>query len=827
MLSFELAKPSSQATASTYENVSTSKQTTYEKFEERDTIGTNDDPAAYWKWFYNQRADHNKLPANAYGNAVTKLNAMKAIADRQTLLKNSMSPVAPPSNLWTSVGPSPIDAGGGNFYSGRVTALAPDPSHAGTVYLGAAQGGVWKSTDSGNTWTPLTDNQATLATGSIAVDSSGNVYVGTGEGNLSCDSYYGAGILKSTNGGTTWTRLGITTFGSSTITKILVNASNTNIILASTNSGQTSSGTNSCTFIPTGSTLGIYRSTNGGSNWSLVKSFSSGVNDIVSDPTNPQVVYAAAQGDTIYKSIDGGLTWNPLTIPLTPGRIALGITAQPQVTLFAAIQNNIDGVLYESTTGGASWSPIVTPSGPFGGSWCHGQCWYDIFIVPDPTNANILYLGGQDLYRSTNGGVNWTDMGGYSGNIHPDQHALAFDPASHSHIYSGNDGGIWSATAGDTCTPSSCWTQKNTGLTITQFQSIAAHPSVAGTYFGGTQDNGSPEHTTSTTWTELVGGDGGWSAFDPNTPTTIYHTFFMISPQRSDDGGSTWSDITTGLNMSDSSSFYIPMANDKLNPSILFLGTDHLYKTVNKGNSWSATSLVLSNGFFSAIKVAPSDDAYVYAGTSAGTLFVSKTNGTSFTEKDTGLPSKFLTYISVDSSNPQIVYATFSGVGGSHVFVSSNAGTTWTDITSNLPDTPTNVIAANGGILFIGTDIGPFVSTNGGTSWSTLGSGFPTVTIFDMAFTSDGKLLAATHGRGTWLLDLSGLSACIPFTNPSIVTTTCTQSSNITLPGDLIVQPGAVLTIPNGVTLNLNFGTNHLLVKSGGGVLIKAGGRIN
>ena len=480
MLNSEMDKTTLQSSTPKYENASPSKLSIHDKFEEREAIGSKEDPTAYLKWFYNQRADHNKLPSNAYGNAVNKTNVMKAnTAGKNGISTNSFITTAIPSNTWTSVGPSPIDAGGGNFYSGRISSLALDPAHAGTIYLGAAQGGVWKSTDSGNTWTPLTDNQVSLATGSVAVDSSGNVYVGTGEGNLSCDSYYGAGILKSTDGGTTWTRLGSATFGSSTITKIIINETNPNIILASTNSGVTDSGTNACNLIPTGSILGIYRSTNGGSNWSLVKPLSMGVDDMVIDPTNSQIVYAAAESDTIYKSTDGGLTWNSLTIPVSPGRIALGITAQPQVTLFAAMDSNPDAVLYQSTTGGISWTAVSVPNGPFGGSWCNPQCWYDIFIAPDPTNANILYLGGLDLYRSTNGGTSWTDMGGYSGNTHPDQHAFAFDPASHSHIYSGNDGGIWSATSGDTCTPSSCWTQKNTGLTITQFQSIASHPSVA------------------------------------------------------------------------------------------------------------------------------------------------------------------------------------------------------------------------------------------------------------------------------------------------------------------------------------------------------------
>jgi photosystem II stability/assembly factor-like uncharacterized protein len=671
-----ITRPSQNQEPLTDQDKDVSTSLSADKFEEREAMGNKDNPMAYWTWFYHQRANHNTIPANAFGNAVNAMHAMKA-REANKLAANSIMP-ATPSNSWVSVGPTPIDVGGGNFYSGRVAALAMDPAHSGTIYLGAAQGGIWKSTNSGNTWTPLTDNQTSLATGSIAVDSSGIVYVGTGEGNLSCDSYYGAGILKSTDGGTTWSRLGATTFGSSTISKIIINSNNQNTLVVSTSFGVTDSSTNSCVRIHTGGSPGIYRSTNGGSTWTQVYSDSSGVSDLIADPSNSQVLYAGERNVAagVLKSTDGGMTWNALaTQPLSsPGRIALGITSKPSTTLFVATSNNTGGMLFKSTNNGTSWSSVNTPTGAFGGSFCESQCWYDIFIAPDPTSANILYLGGLDLYRSTNGGTSWTDLGGYAGYTHPDQHAFVFDPSSHSHIYSGNDGGIWSATAGDTCTPSSCWTQKNTGLAITQFQSIAAHPSISGTYFGGTQDNGSPEHTSSTTWTELIGGDGGWTAFDPTTPTIMYHTFFNITPQRSDDSGSNWSDITTGINTGDPSSFYIPMAIDISNPSILFLGSDHLYKTTNKGDAWSATSLVLSSGKFSAIKVAPSNDSYAYTGTSSGQFFSSTNGGSNFTEHDTGLPSVFLTQIAVDPTNPQKVYTTFSAIGGSHVFVSSNMG---------------------------------------------------------------------------------------------------------------------------------------------------------
>ena len=800
----------------------------HDKFEDRDAMGSADEPAAFWKWFYKERSGpHHSIPSNSYMKATY---TMKAMSTHYSTSKKSVAPHL--SNTWSSVGPSPITSCSvmGGYCSGRVAAVALDPSHPGTIYLGAAQGGVWKSTDNGTTWTPLTDNQPSLAIGSIAVDSSGNVYVGTGEGNLSCDSYYGVGVLKSTDGGSTWTQLGAATFGSSTITKIIINATNPNVILASTSYGFTTSSTNACQFVSPNSSTGVYRSTNGGSTWSSTLSPGPGASDLVIDPSNSAIVYAAISGNGIYKSTNGGVNWSLLSsFPVNStnglGRIALGITSAPS-TIFAAINVNSTGQLYKSTNGGSGWSLVNTPLGPFGGAFCEGQCWYDIFIAPDPTSANILYLGGLNLYRSTDGGTNWTDLGGYSGNIHPDQHAFAFDPASHTHIFEGNDGGIWSATAGNTCSPASCWANLNQDLTITQFQSIAAHPSTAGTFFGGTQDNGSPQHTGSSIWTLLDGGDGGWTAYDPSNPVTMYHTYFNASPARSDNSGVTWNDISSTINQADPTSFYVPMAIDSQSPSTLYIGTNQLYKTTNQGNNWSPLSSPAADNFgvLSAIAVAPSDDHYVYVGTSNGTFYASTNSASSFTSHTTGLSSNtFLTKIAVDPSNPQKVYATFSGFGVPHVFFSSNSGSTWTDITSNLPDTPTNAILVRNGNIYVGTDIGPFVSNNGGTSWSVLGSNFPHVTIFDLALTSDGHLLAATHGRGVFSLSTN---CAPPNSGDWTITINCTLSQNATAPANVIVQNGAVLTIPNGLSLNIDFMHFHLLVKSNSGVLIKSGGKI-
>jgi photosystem II stability/assembly factor-like uncharacterized protein len=688
------------------------------------------------------------------------------------------------SGSWASLGPSSLqDCGTGSpvdLCSGRVTAIAIDPNHPEIIYVGGAQGGVWKSTDNGTTWSPLMDEltDGSLAVGSIAIAPNGDIYVGTGEGNNSGDSYYGAGILKSADGGKTWVRLGASTFGRSAFTKLLVNPT-LGKILASTNSGQTSSSTASMPVDP-GVPIGVYVSLDGGNTWALTLNATYEASDLVLDPSGSSIVYAAVDGG-IYLSKDGGLNWTGavgggLPSPQNVGRINLGISASSHLTVFAAIEDissdPSQGWLYSTSDGGSSWWLVNPPRTPRRqGGFCADQCDYDMFVAVDPTDPNTIYLGGLDLYRTTDGGNTWTDLGGYAGYIHPDQHAFAFSPVSHTMIYLGNDGGVWSASNANTCSPESCWTNLNLGLGLLQFQSVAAHPTDKTIFLGGTQDNGALLHEgASSVWTEVTGGDGGWVAFDPNDPLTIYHAFPWPEGglERSGDGGSNWiliTDTTNGVDTNDKALFYVPVAMDPTSSSTLYLGTFRLYKTTNKGNIWVLPSPGLSfspsggcsvskkEDCISAIAVGPSNGQYVYVGTNTGKLFVSTDGGSNFRRIDQGLPNIPITRIALDPIVPTKVYVTFSGFGTGHVFFTANMGLSWSDISSNLPDLPTNVIilGSGGKRIYVGTDRGVYTSTDDGHSWIVLSGGLPPVPVVDLAFAADGKLVAATHGRGVWV----------------------------------------------------------------------------
>ncbi len=397
-----------------------------------------DRPRQRQEWFYRQRAyPHNYVPAGAHQRALKQLE-QKLTAEEAT---RALSAPAASNPSWTFIGPQPIDTPYTDpVVSGRVTALAIDPGNVNTVYLGGAQGGVWKTTNGGTAWTPMTDTQASTAIGSIALDPSNSsiIYVGTGEENFSGDSYYGAGILKSTDGGNIWTQF-CGPFcgpvgqdgpfgGGARIGGLAVHPTNTQILLAA---------------VALLNKNGVYRSADGGNTWTQVISGNPG-NSVIFDPTNGNIAYASLGNsfsggtESVFKSTDGGQTWtaangtgaNVLALA-NAGRIVLAMAPSSTATLYAGIANVITGDLlgfFKTTDGGANWTQLTsTPD------YCAPQCWYDQVIAVQPTNPNVVFAGGAyttTLVRSLDGGTTWATLQSAQnfGFLHADMHALAFFP---------------------------------------------------------------------------------------------------------------------------------------------------------------------------------------------------------------------------------------------------------------------------------------------------------------------------------------------------------------------------------------------------------------
>ncbi|MDB5330580.1 MAG: glycosyl hydrolase [Phycisphaerales bacterium] len=696
---------------------------------------------------------------------------------------------APASGSWVAVGPGPITSGqvpGGGAVSGRLTAIAPSPTDPKTIYIGAAGGGVWKTTDSGSTWAPLTDAQTTDVIGALALAPSNPniIYAGTGEANNSGDSYYGRGILKSIDGGATWTLLGNSVFNRNSFSKIVVDPANANIVYATTSYGVNG----------TYGGWGIWKSTDGGVNWTeTTTSINSGTtpcSDLVMDPTNSQVLYGAmgyAFGDShngIYKTTNAGASWTLLSAfpgnaanNANAGRITLGMTTNPQVTtpvLYATVQNTASSGLlgaYRSANGGAAWTTLSPPN------YMGGQGWYDqtIAVLPSDLTQNTVYLSGSagtnSMLQSTNGGTSWTDIStGASGNNgpHADHHAAAFD--ANGHYLDGDDGGIWRL---DNATPGSiAWTDLNSNLNITQFIGVAIGNTTTPVLFGGSQDNGTSQSTGgAVAWTEREGGDGGAVAISPNLASRIYH----IAPvgsfgssdyfRRSDNGGTAWNSEVNGLGASDPSNFYPPFVVDPNSFSgndRLLLGTNRVYESVNNAASWTPISTPNSGGWtvstnIDTLAVAASDVNTIYA-SSSGHTFVTTNRGASWTEHDVDATNN-ISQIIVDPTSSMIAYAVLDRFGGGKIYRTVNGGATWANISGNLPDLPAHAVVLDpkgpgtaDDVLYLGTDQGVFTSSNftATPTWSLVASGLPPVPVLDLKLNSNHILAAGTHGRGMW-----------------------------------------------------------------------------
>ncbi|HVH76541.1 MAG TPA: hypothetical protein VM755_16615 [Stellaceae bacterium] len=719
-----------------------------------------------WLYFYRQRAyPYDRIPPGALQAA--RRDFMQKFGAAPGVLGNGRTAAPPgsalPTGAWTSIGPMPIENAQtipATAVSGRVNAIAINPSNPSIVYIGAADGGVWKTKDGGTHWSPLTDGQCSLAMGALAIDpvKPSIVYAGTGEENFSLDSYYGCGVLRSTDGGRSWTQLGASTFvtasGGATISRLLIDPR--------------TAGSTTRTTLLVASDSGVYRSIDSGADWQ--KTLPGTATDAVRDPSAPATVYAALGnifGDPangVYKSLDGGQTWTQLGsgLPKTNvGRISLAIAPSSHLRLYAAVQNASTSALhglFRSTDGGAHWTKLLKSVAA-----CAKQCWYDMYLEVDPRNANTLYFGGTDLYKSTDGGRNFTDLGGYvatqhGDGIHPDQHTLAFDPSNPKLVYIGNDGGVFKSPDGG-----STWTSLNQNLTLTQFEPGLSETPDGAKVLGGTQDNGTNLYTGSIAWTQVLGGDGGFTAIDFTTPTTFYGENFDISPHLSTDGGASWTSIAAGI-QGIHSLFYTPFVMSPSNSQSLYLGTDFLNKTTNEGSSWTAIGQTPDGSNISAIAEAQSNPSVVYYGTDAGDVEVTIDGGTNWTAIESGLPLLYVTHIAVNPTNPQNAFVTFSGFGSGHVWETTNGGGNWSDISGNLPDIPVNVILLDPSApttnLLVGTDLGVFETTNGGASWSPFQTGLPNVVVEDLLFDpTTGVLLAATHGRGVYTATGSSATA--------------------------------------------------------------------
>jgi hypothetical protein len=845
------------------------------------------------EWFFRQRASANgHIPNNFLLEALARnrkmVSANGTFVERAAALRPAISPSL---NSWTPLGPQPT--ANTEFYgnvSGRVTALAVDPcdTTGNTVYAGGADGGVWVSFNalSGNpvTWQPLTDNQPSLSTGALALApkpcqmvnghaQSNLILVGTGESNYAHDSLYGAGVLRSSDGGQTWTQDSTFTSHASQgpgasgpyIAALAVQPHQTNpVVLAAVQGTDYSAGG----ALPSG----VWRSTDGGNTWSRtqpgVGASSPPYNpatDVKFDPgdSSGQTVYAALgdpNGDTdaqaacasapcngVYVSQDAGMTWNRVTgldgasTPSLYGSISLAIapgSSPASSILYVAIadastnSNALLGVLsgtgIQPSGSGPSFNTIF-PNASNLPDFCSPQCFYDmkLAVVPGTSGQTVfaggsaqphagkIKIGNSSLYRSLDGGNTWGDMSmdgsGNETSIHVDIHALHFAVGSGGTVlamFAGNDGGVWAsqdvfnvATAPGNQHWADLNTETgnaNTSLNLTQFYpGISIHPATDQIIYGGTQGNDVQQFSGSlvASGTEACPYDGGYTAIDPQTPSTIYAACSYLGGAGTltknilngvpGMDGINWPAIdTSGINFTDNADFIPPLVLDSKSSQNLYFGTYRLYQTTNGGTSWSAITSDLtgdnSRNFVTIITMAPGNSNTIYAGTSDGRIWQSAQALSGATDihmvNQSNQPGRSVTAIVVDSANPKAAFAAYSGFscpgingcdGLGHVFFTNNSGASWLRVDGNLPDVPVNDIVidptdATDNTIYIATDSGVYGSANAtagsATTWSVLQTGLPNSQVLALRLRNTSRtLVAATHGRGLWSLLLPNL----------------------------------------------------------------------
>ena len=728
-------------------------------------------------WFGMQRAfPYGTIDQEAYRRAVEEALVERA-ATRPSLLAGLN---------WEQAGPFNI--------GGRVTALAVVPD-GNTVYLGSANGGVFKSTNAGTNWSPIFDATGVFSIGALALDptNSSVVYCGTGEANASVDSYDGNGVYKSTDAGATWQAMGLAE--TRRIGRVAVDPSNPNRVYAAAMGSQFS----------TNPHRGLYRSLDGGLSWTkvLFVNDSTGASDVVINPAHPETVFCATwervrhysyrrvfgPGCGIWRSIDSGTTWTRLSTGLpvpsdNVGRIGLAIAASRPSTVYAQIMTGAIGGytglgLYRSLNGGTTWTrrDVSGFTDGFGGfGWYFGE------MGVDPSVPDRIYCMGVDILLSEDGGANFfSELNG----SHVDQHSIWIDPANSQRIYLGNDGGFFRSTTGG-----ASWF-KSTDLPITQFYAGTIDPSNPARLLGGTQDNntlltsGSPS-----SWQPIVLGDGFWCLVDPVDPAVIFAEYQFASggqgPLRSDNGGSFFG-APSGIPVGERFNWSTPFVMNPRNHNTLLVGSQRVHRSRDNGFTYNPISpdlttnnaaALLTYSTITTLEIARADTNTYYSGSDDGRVYRSINGGGAWTNISAGLPVRWITRVATDPTDAQIVYVTLSGFGQdetlAHVYRSTNGGNTWTSIAGNLPDAPANDIVvdpSNPSRLFLATDLAVYVTNDLGGFWYPLGQGMPLQAVHDLTLHQPTRtLVAATHGRSQWRLDLDDLplAADPPGTRPGL-----------------------------------------------------------
>jgi len=688
------------------------------------------------------RATAGAPAAKAYAAAVVKAaSALARPPKARSRARKSKGPAftAPPvgpTGVWQEIGPRHIQNGqtyGTNRVdvSGRVSAIAVDPSDPKHLLLGAAGGGIWESHDTGATWSPRTDQMPSLAIGVVTFDPSApnRVYAGSGEGNFY--SNLGAGVYQSTDGGTNWTVVASAPFVGVGFFDLVVDPQAPSVLYAATTSG-------------------FYKSTNRGVSWSRKRAVNCW--DISVHPSGGGVEILAAFEDGLCVSSNSGNSFAPVALPSSPSSAwqRLGVdrvTSSPDVAyVFGATTK----AAYLWRRSGTTWTRVVLPNDVE-----TSQAQYDWFVAASPSNAGRVFVGAIDTHRGTLTGSTWqwtniTTRGGNS--IHPDQHCLTFAPNDPNVIYAGNDGGIYRST-----NAGMAWKSLNKDLGITEIEYLASDPNTWQWLMAGTQDNGTMIYTGSLAWDHAADGDGGDCGVNQLNPAVVYHSYYDATLERSSNKGATWTDLKpprfSAFDQPATALFYPPVEVSGLTVAI---GAASLVVTRSGAKPWKTVPLGLPTYELpSAMREIDANTLLI--GTTEGRMLKMGWNGSSWIKTPLARPAnRYISCIAVDPSNALRFWVTLSELGGGCVYRSDDAGASWIDCTGSLPRLPINAVVvdpANFRRVWVAADVGVYQTLDLGSTWSSFAKGLPNAMAIDLLFhKQDRTLICGTRNRGAWVM---------------------------------------------------------------------------
>lgn len=757
-----------------------------EKSERRHVRNGPDSPDEALRYIQIAMRDENgDIDPNGLMNARREMDAMRV---RAALQRQQAAATGAPADVagidktaWTWIGPGNI--------GGRTRAIAIHPTSTNIIFAGSVAGGIWKSTDSGQTWSVIDDFMTNLAVTAI-VFQPGNpsvMYAATGEGFSNIDAIRGAGIFKSVNGGTTWAQLASTTSSNFFFVTELAFSSDGGILLAAT-------------------TAGIFRSTDGGLTFPVTVGAVTNVQDVKFLPGSVTQAVAGGRTKNAFFSSDGGVTWAPVTgLTGTSGtnpnnRVELGVSVSSPSTVYASVaaggtSSSPNAELWGSTDSGHSYTLINSSVGFLG-----AQGWYDNAIWVDPTDVNHVLTGGVGLFQTTNGGGTLAALGTTGAGMHSDHHVIVSDPGfngtSNKRVYFGNDGGLYKIESLGTI-GSQVTTKLNNNYGVTQF--YGASSVTSGKIFGGTQDNGTLLFTPANgpqAWVAIAGGDGGFASGDQTDPNFMYGEFQWLDIHRNSTGGISGStDISCSSTkaaqyviadcLNQTTNFISPVLLDPNNPNTLLGGGQQLWRTTDArtattsttGPTWTSIKPVTTgSSAIAALAVQTGNSNRIWVGHNNGEIWVTS-NGTvgapTWTRVDLtpgtgGPPDRAVTQISLDPVDPNIAYVSFGGFLTGNVWKTPNSGGSWASISGTgltaLPAVPVRSIVPHpkvSGWLYAGTDIGILDSVDGGTTWNVTNDAPANAAVFQLFWTgiTGTTLVAVTHGRGMFTANVPGCSS--------------------------------------------------------------------